>query len=114
VHSLTAAANLVLTECYERLAARNPSTDTSPSTPRWLLHDVKLPGVMTIRGENVTICATVDLDREETPRGARFTEEDEVRSLAEAQRVEKREVDARKARALRDAGVEPGFGMQTV
>jgi len=110
---LAHTANLVLTECHERLTARNPSI-TSDTSPRWLLHDVKLPGVMTIRGENVTICATVDLDREETPRGARFTEEDEVRGLAEVQRAEKREAEARRARVLRDAGVEVGFGMQTV
>jgi hypothetical protein len=108
-------ANLVLTECYERIAARNPSaTPSSASTlPRWLIHDVKLPGVMTIRGENVTICATVDLDREDAPRGAKFVDEDEVRTLAAAQKVEKRDADARKAKALRMAGIEPGFGMQT-
>lgn len=107
-------ANLVLTECYERIAARNPEATTSvdPSIPRWLIHDVKLPGVMTIRGENVTICATVDLDREENPRGAEFAEQDQVRSLAALQKVERRDVDARKAKVLRQAGIEPGFGMQ--
>jgi U6 snRNA-associated Sm-like protein LSm1 len=112
-HSLL--ANLVLTECYERIAARNPDvTPSSDSTvPRWLIHDVKLPGVMTIRGENVTICATVDLDREDAPRGAKFAEEDEVRALAASQKAEKREVDLRKAKALKQAGIEPGFGMQT-
>lgn len=109
-------ANLVLTECYERIAARNsdatPSSD--PSVPRWLIHDVKLPGVMTIRGENVTICATVDLDREDAPRGAKFADEDQVRTLAASQKAAKKEADSRKAKALRAAGIEPGFGMQTV
>ncbi|KAI4926329.1 hypothetical protein J4E85_006622 [Alternaria conjuncta] len=106
-------ANLVLTECYERIAARNP--DASPSdlsVPRWLIHDVKLPGVMTVRGENVTICATVDLDREEHPKGAMFAEEDQVRALAASQKAEKKEADSRKAKALKQAGIEPGFGMQ--
>ncbi|KAL7773548.1 hypothetical protein CFE70_003513 [Pyrenophora teres f. teres 0-1] len=107
-------ANLVLTECYERIAARNPEAQPSsdPSIPRWLINDVKLPGVMTIRGENVTICATVDLDREEYPKGAKFAEEDQVRSLAASQKTEKKEVDSRKAKALKQAGIEPGFGMQ--
>jgi U6 snRNA-associated Sm-like protein LSm1 len=68
---------------------------------------------MTIRGENVTICATVDLDREDSPRGAKFADEDQVRALAASQKAEKREVDARKAKALKQAGIEPGFGMQT-
>jgi len=108
-------ANLVLTECHERIAARNPDAEPSsaPDVPRWLIHDVKLPGVMTIRGENVTICATVDLDREDAPRGARFADVDEVRALAAAQKAEKRDVDTRKAKALKAAGIEPGFGMQT-
>ena len=108
------AANLVLTECYERIAARNPEvTQTSdPSIPRWLIHDVKLPGLMTIRGENVTICATVDLDREDTPKGAKFAEIDEVRALAASQKADKKDVDLRKAQALKKAGIEPGFGMQ--
>ncbi|KAH7392601.1 hypothetical protein BKA66DRAFT_457856 [Pyrenochaeta sp. MPI-SDFR-AT-0127] len=107
-------ANLVLTECYERIAARNPEATQSSesSTPRWLIHDVKLPGLMTIRGENVTICATVDLDREDTPRGAKFAAVDEVRALAASQKAEKRDVDSRKAIALKQAGIEPGFGMQ--
>jgi len=107
-------ANLVLTECYERIAARNPSAApaSDASVPRWLIHDVKLPGVMTIRGENVTICATVDLDREEHPKGAVFADEDQVRALAAAQKAEKKVVDSRKAKALKKAGIEPGFGMQ--
>ncbi|CAN9156061.1 unnamed protein product [Alternaria alternata] len=107
-------ANLVLTECYERIAARNPdaSPASDPSVPRWLIHDVKLPGVMTVRGENVTICATVDLDREEHPKGAMFAEEDQVRALAAAQKAEKKETNLRKAKALKQAGIEPGFGMQ--
>jgi len=99
-------ANLVLTECYERIAARNPDA-SSPTDPRWLIHDVKLPGVMTIRGENVTICATVDLDREDAPRGAKFAdEEDQVRSLAASQKAEKRVADNRKSKALKSAGIE--------
>ncbi|KAF1942020.1 hypothetical protein EJ02DRAFT_186846 [Clathrospora elynae] len=107
-------ANLVLTECYERIAARNPdaSPSSDPSIPRWLIHDVKLPGIMTIRGENVTICATVDLDREENPKGAKFAQVDQVRELAAAQKAEKRDVDSRKANALKQAGIEAGFGMQ--
>ncbi|OAL50132.1 hypothetical protein IQ07DRAFT_587800 [Pyrenochaeta sp. DS3sAY3a] len=107
-------ANLALTECFERIAARNPEATPSsdPTIPRWLIHDVKLPGLMTIRGENVTICATVDLDREDAPRGAKFAEEDQVRTLAAAQKAEKKEVDARKSVALKQAGIEPGFGMQ--
>jgi U6 snRNA-associated Sm-like protein LSm1 len=110
-----APANLVLTECYERIAARNPDATPSsdPTVPRWLLHDVKLPGIMTIRGENVTICATVDLDREDSPRGAKFADVDEVRELAAAQKAERKEIDLRKAKALKQAGIEPGFGMQT-
>ena len=112
---LTTAANLVLTECYERIAARNPeaTADSNPSIPRWLIHDVKLPGLMTIRGENVTICATVDLDGEDTPRGVKFAEVDEVRSIGRAsQKAEKKDVELRKAQALKKAGIEPGFGMQ--
>jgi U6 snRNA-associated Sm-like protein LSm1 len=111
----TKPANLVLTECYERIAARNPDATSSSdsTTPRWLIHDVKLPGVMTIRGENVTICATVDLDREDAPRGATFADEDQVRTLAASQKAAKKDVDSRKAKALKQAGIEPGFGMQT-
>ena len=110
---LTLPANLVLTECYERIAARNPdATPADPASPPWLIHDVKLPGVMTIRGENVTICATVDLDREEHPRGAIFADVDQVRTLAASQKAEKKDIDSRKAKALRQAGIEPGFGMQ--
>lgn len=107
-------ANLVLTECHERIAARNPDVtpNSDPSVPRWLIHDVKLPGLMTIRGENVTICATVDLDREDTPKYAKFADEDQVRALAAAQKAEKKEADARKSKALKHAGIEPGFGMQ--
>ena len=67
---------------------------------------------MTIRGENVTICATVDLDREDEPKGVKFASEKEVRALAAAQRAEKKELDLRKAKALKQAGIEPGFGMQ--
>lgn len=112
--SLTRSANLVLTECHERIAARNPEATPSsdPAIPRWLIHDVKLPGVMTIRGENVTICATVDLDREEHPRGAKFADVDQVRTLAASQKAAKKDVDSRKAKVLRQAGIEPGFGMQ--
>jgi U6 snRNA-associated Sm-like protein LSm1 len=112
--NLTPTANLVLTECYERIAARNPDAPPSsdPSIPRWLIHDVKLPGVMTIRGENVTICATVDLDREENPKGALFADVDQVRELAASQKAERKESDSRKAKALKQAGIEPGFGMQ--
>lgn len=69
---------------------------------------------MTIRGENVTICATVDLDREDAPRGAKFAEEeDQVRALAASQKAERRAADSRKAKALKASGIEPGFGMQT-
>ncbi|KAG9197801.1 SM-like, degradation of cytoplasmic mRNAs and positively regulates transcription initiation [Epicoccum nigrum] len=104
-------ANLVLTECHERIAARNPDFGTSPTEPAWLIHDVKLPGLMTIRGENVTICATVDLDREDTPRGVKFAPVEQVRTLAAQQKADKKAVDSRKAKALRQAGIEPGFGM---
>ncbi|PSN68826.1 hypothetical protein BS50DRAFT_490270 [Corynespora cassiicola Philippines] len=105
-------ANLVLTECYERISARNPDTASDPAAPKWLLCDVKISGVMTVRGENVTICATVDLDREDVPsRGVKFAPEAEVRELAAAQKKEKRDSDARKAKALKQAGIEPGFGM---
>lgn len=108
---LTHAANLVLTECSERIAARNPEASSDPTTPKWLISDVKLPGVLTIRGENVTICATVDLDKEDTPKGVKFAPQDEVKQLAASQKAEKKEVDSRKAKALRKAGIEPGFGM---
>ncbi|KAF1359049.1 hypothetical protein EJ07DRAFT_121810 [Lizonia empirigonia] len=104
-------ANLVLTECHERIAARNPAFGASPSEPAWLIHDVKLPGLMTIRGENVTICATVDLDREDTPRGVKFAPVEHVRSLAAQQKADKRDAESRKAKVLRQAGIEPGFGM---
>ncbi|KAF1929359.1 uncharacterized protein M421DRAFT_61281 [Didymella exigua CBS 183.55] len=104
-------ANLVLTECHERIAARNPSFGTSPTEPAWLIHDVRLPGLMTIRGENVTICATVDLDREDTPRGVKYAPAEEVRGLAAQQKADKKTTDTRKARVLKSAGIEPGFGM---
>lgn len=112
LHALTNIANLVLTECCERIAARNPEASDDPTVPKWLIADVKLPGLMTIRGENVTICATVDLDREDNPKGVKFASEKEVRALAAAQRAEKKGVDSRKAKALKQAGIEPGFGMQ--
>jgi U6 snRNA-associated Sm-like protein LSm1 len=67
---------------------------------------------MTIRGENVTICATVDLDQEDLPRGLKFAPETEVRALAAAQKNERNIVEDRKAKALKKAGIEPGFGMQ--
>jgi U6 snRNA-associated Sm-like protein LSm1 len=67
---------------------------------------------MTIRGENVTICATVDLDREDTPRGVTVAPEKDVRALAAAQKAAKSNSDARKAGALKKAGIESGFGMQ--
>ncbi|KAF2268188.1 hypothetical protein CC78DRAFT_576192 [Lojkania enalia] len=105
-------ANLVLTECSERIFARNPEAEHSHAVAKWLICDVKLPGVMTIRGENVTICATVDLDREDNPRGVKFANEKEVRALASAQKVEKKVVEDRKARALKQSGIEPHFGMQ--
>ncbi|KAF2708337.1 hypothetical protein K504DRAFT_468677 [Pleomassaria siparia CBS 279.74] len=104
-------ANLVLTECYERIAARNPAAIEDPTIPPWLICDVKLPGVMTIRGENVTICATVDLDREDSPKGVTVALEKDVRALAAAQKTDKKDSDARKATALKKAGIEPGFGM---
>ncbi|KAF2639255.1 hypothetical protein P280DRAFT_470628 [Massarina eburnea CBS 473.64] len=105
-------ANLVLTECSERIAARNPEASDDPTIPKWLIADVKLPGLMTVRGENVTICATVDLDREDEPKGVKISSEKEVRELAAQQRAEKKQVDLRKAKALKEAGIEPGFGMQ--
>ncbi|KAK7183829.1 LSM domain-containing protein [Paraphaeosphaeria sporulosa] len=104
-------ANLVLTECSERIAARNPEASTDTPTPKWLICDVKLPGLMTIRGENVTICATVDLDREDEPKGVKFAPEEEVRELANAQRNQKKASEARKAKAFKAAGIEAGFGM---
>ena len=109
---LMSTANLVLTECYERIAARNPEAENNTTIPKWLICDVKLPGVMTIRGENVTICATVDLDREDSPKGVAIAPEKDVRALAAAQRTEKKESDTRKGKALKQAGIEPGFGMQ--
>ncbi|KAF1977779.1 hypothetical protein BU23DRAFT_550456 [Bimuria novae-zelandiae CBS 107.79] len=104
-------ANLVLTECSERIAARNPAASTDSPAPKWLVCDVKLPGLMTIRGENVTICATVDLDREDEPKGVQFAPEEQVRELASAQRAEKKTLDSRKAKAFKAAGIEAGFGM---
>ena len=109
--SLTEAANLVMTECCERIAARNPEASADSPTPKWLICDVKLPGLMTIRGENVTICATVDLDREDEPKGVKFAPEEEVRELANAQRNQKKASEARKAKAFKAAGIEAGFGM---
>lgn len=105
-------ANLVLTECYERISARNPDAHTEdPSIPKWVISDVKLPGVLTIRGENVTICATVDLDREDTPKNVKFITEDEVRALAASQKAKRKVLDERKAKAFKAVGIEPGFGM---
>jgi U6 snRNA-associated Sm-like protein LSm1 len=66
---------------------------------------------MAIRGENVTICATVDLDREDTPKGLKLLPLDEVRRLIDAQKSEKKRSDDRKAKALRRAGVEPNTGL---
>lgn len=66
---------------------------------------------MTIRGENVTICATVDLDREDTPRGVKYAPIEQVRDLAAQQKADKKTSDGRKAKALKMAGIEPGFGM---
>jgi U6 snRNA-associated Sm-like protein LSm1 len=109
--ALTEAANLVLTECSERIAARNPEAATDAPVPKWLICDVKLPGLMTIRGENVTICATVDLDREDEPKGVKFAPEEQVRELANAQRNRKKASEARKAKAFKAAGIETGFGM---
>ena len=71
-----------------------------------------MPGILTIRGENVTICATVDLDREDNPKNVQFIKEDDVRALAASQKTKKRAVDERKAKAFKAAGIEPGFGMQ--
>lgn len=67
---------------------------------------------MTIRGENVTICATVDLDKEDAPTTLKFIEQEEVRALAAAQKASRKTVDDRKAKALKKAGIEPNFGMQ--
>lgn len=66
---------------------------------------------MTIRGENVTICATVDLDREDDPKGLKFVEAEVVRRLAADQKQQKKASDDRRAKALRQAGVEPNIGM---
>jgi U6 snRNA-associated Sm-like protein LSm1 len=66
---------------------------------------------MTIRGENVTICATVDLDREDNPKGLKFVEEEVVRRLAAEQKIQRKESEERRARALRQAGVELSIGM---
>ena len=108
-----ALANLVLTECYERISARNPEANSEdPSIPKWVISDVKLPGILTIRGENVTICATVDLDREDNPKNVQFIKEDDVRALAASQKAKKRAVDEKKAKAFKAVGIESGFGMQ--
>lgn len=109
---LIVAANLVLTECSERISARNPDASSEdPNIAKWLICDVKLPGVMTIRGENVTICATVDLDREDAPRNVKFAPENDIRALAAEQKSQKKTTDDRKFKALKAAGIEPGFGM---
>ena len=105
-------ANLVLTECYERIAARNPDAESDPNTPKWIACDVRCPGIMTVRGENVTICATVDLDKEDSPKGIRFAPEKDVRAFAAAQKAERKTIDDRKAKTLKSAGIEPNFGMQ--
>lgn len=68
---------------------------------------------MTIRGENVTICATVDLDREDLPCGLKFVDENEVRELAAVQEAEKKIKDKKRAAAFNKAGIEPDFGMQS-
>ncbi|KAF1996193.1 hypothetical protein P154DRAFT_499000 [Amniculicola lignicola CBS 123094] len=106
-------ANLVLTECFERIVAHNPDApeDSTPDVPGWVACDVRLPGVMTIRGENVTICATVDLDREDEPKGLKFIEEKEVRALAATQRAEKKATEDRKAKTLKRHGIEPNLGL---
>lgn len=102
-------ANLVLTECHERITARNPSP--SPTEPKWLACDVRHPGLMTVRGENVTICATVDLDTEETPRGLKFVDADTVRSLAAEQKADAVRKEKARARALKRAGFELSTGL---
>lgn len=102
-------ANLVLTECHERITARNPTP--TPNEPKWLYHDIRHPGLMTVRGENVTICATVDLDTEETPRGLKWAEKDVVRALADQQKAESVRVEKAGARALKRAGFELSSGL---
>ncbi|KAF2748987.1 hypothetical protein M011DRAFT_493291 [Sporormia fimetaria CBS 119925] len=99
-------ANLALTECFERVAARNPEAASNPSAPKWLACDVPCHGLMTIRGENVTICATIDLDREDEPAGLEFVDQETVRKLLAEQQAEKATVEAKKTKALKRAGLE--------
>lgn len=67
---------------------------------------------MTVRGENVTICATVDLDREDEPKGLKFVPEETVRELARQQKAEKATSESRRNKALKAAGIEPNNGLQ--
>lgn len=112
VAHLIRAANLVLMECYERIFARNPEAASDPTAAKWLACDVKCPGIMAIRGENVSICATIDLDQEDSPKGLQFVPAEVVRELAHEQKIEKKRVDDRKAKALKKVGIEPNFGIQ--
>jgi U6 snRNA-associated Sm-like protein LSm1 len=66
---------------------------------------------MTIRGENVTICATVDLDAEDEPKGLKFVPADVVRRYAAEQKAQKKASEERKAKALKRVGVEANIGM---
>jgi U6 snRNA-associated Sm-like protein LSm1 len=100
-------------ECSERIVAKNPDYVAGGAVPRWLYCDVMTPGTMTIRGENVAICASVDLDKEESiSPHMKLSEEQTVRSIAAEEARTKKATDAKASAALKDAGIEPGFGMQ--
>ncbi|KAF2190715.1 hypothetical protein K469DRAFT_721609 [Zopfia rhizophila CBS 207.26] len=103
--------NMVLTETVERIFARNPDFGKDPAAPRWLFCDIPI-GVITIRGENVAVAGSVDLDKEDDMMGCVRTPEELVRKLAREEKAVKKTESRRKAKILRNAGIEPGFGME--
>ncbi|KAF2464929.1 uncharacterized protein BDR25DRAFT_271175 [Lindgomyces ingoldianus] len=104
--------NLVLTEVVQRWSAANPEWENDNTLRKWLIADVRQPGVQIVRGENVMIAGTVDLDREDDPRQCAFGPEKLVKELATAQKAAKKVEKEKQAKKLRKAGIEPGFDLQ--
>ncbi|ORY06223.1 hypothetical protein BCR34DRAFT_590658 [Clohesyomyces aquaticus] len=103
--------NLVLTEVVQRFSAANPEYSSDNNIPKWLVADVAQQGAQVVRGENVMIAGTVDLDREDEPRGCAFGPEKVVKDLWNAQRAAKKIENEKKAKKLKKAGIEPGFDL---
>ncbi|KAF2740937.1 hypothetical protein EJ04DRAFT_481161 [Polyplosphaeria fusca] len=110
-------ANLTITECTERISALNPDWDPVDGyhgkLPKWFYCDVAVTGAITFRGENVAICSTIDLDKEDDPSPiAVLGDEQVIRALHAEQVQARKDLEARIAAKLKKAGIEPGFGMQ--